>query len=515
MGNKKILNYNFKYKELILLLLGTLSSLGFAPFHFFPVTIFSYVFLIFLFSYEKKVKKKIFIYGYLYSMGMHLGLLYWIAISFQTANSGGYLAGGIAIFLLCSFLSIFFALSFYFLFKLNNNYKNIKFGIFFIFIFTLFDWLKGNIFWGFPWTPISTLWSFSSQSLYPFSVFGVWGYSLITYSLIISIYYFFFNFKKGLFFLFPFIFSLLILPNFFKAKEKNVDSIFIRIIQPNIKQEDKWKEEKLFSNYEELISLINLPSEKKIDLLVLPETAINLNIKGFEKNNYLNIFAAEHFKSIIFGAVRLEKNNKHINVFNSLYLIKKNDKEISYHDKLKLVPFGEFIPFSKFINLDKLTAGNKDFSKGEEPKILKLSSKINILPLICYEVIFPELTKVLKNNYSLIVNITNDGWYKNSSGPYQHFSHAKIRAVMEGVTLIRSANTGVSGIISPEGNILRKLSLENKGIVDYRLNVRTLETVYSIYREKVFYLIMLTLLFLIGISFFYDVIFKVKKSNRS
>ena len=80
---------------------------------------------------------------------MHLGLLYWIAISFQTANSGGYLAGGIAIFLLCSFLSIFFALSFYFLFKLNNNYKNIKFGIFFIFIFTLFDWLKGNIFWGF------------------------------------------------------------------------------------------------------------------------------------------------------------------------------------------------------------------------------------------------------------------------------------------------------------------------------------------------------------------------------
>ena len=143
------------------------------------------------------------------------------------------------------------------------------------------------------------MWSFSSVSLYPFSVFGVWGYSLITYSLIISIYYFFFNFKKGLFFLFPFIFSILILPNFFKAKEKNVDSILIRIIQPNIKQEDKWKEEKLISNYEKLITLINLPSEKKIDLLVLPETAINFNIKGFEKNNYQNIFALEHIKNII------------------------------------------------------------------------------------------------------------------------------------------------------------------------------------------------------------------------
>ena len=87
---------------------------------------------------------------------------------------------------------------------------------------------------------------------------------------------------------------------------------------------------------------------------------------------------------------------------------------------------------------------------------------------------FQNLTKVLKNNYNLIVNITNDAWYKNSSGPYQHFSHAKIRAVMEGVILIRSANTGVSGIISPEGNILSKLSLENKGIIDYRLNIRTI-----------------------------------------
>ena len=514
MQNKKILYYDFKYKALILLLLGAVSSLGFPPFHFFPVTIFSYVFLIYLFRSEKKVTKKIFIYGFVYSLGMHLGLLYWISISFQTANSGGYLAGGFAVFVLCSFLSIFFALSFYLLFKFNNNYTKINFGIIFIFIFTSFDWLKGNIFWGFPWTPISTLWSFSSLSLYPFSVSGVWGYSLITYSLIISIYYFFFNFKKGLFFLFPFIFSILILPNLFIAKEKNLESILIRVVQPNIKQEDKWKEEKLISNYEKLITLSNLHSNKKIDLLVLPETAINFPLKDLKKNSHENIFSFEHIKNYIFGATRIEKNNKEINIFNSFYLIKKNEKEISYHDKLKLVPFGEFVPLSKFINLDKLTSGNRDFTKGEKPKILKLSSEINILPLICYEVIFPELTKVLKSNYNLIVNITNDAWYKSSSGPYQHFAHAKIRAVMEGVTLIRSANTGISAIISPKGNILKILDLENTGIIDYRLDIRTIDTAYSIYREKVFYLIMLTLFLIIGIQFFYNDGFKDKKSKR-
>ena len=137
-----------------------------------------------------------------------------------------------------------------------------NFGIIFIFIFTLFDWLKGNIFWGFPWTPISALWSFSSVSLYPFSVFGVWGYSLITYSLIISIYYFFFNFKKGLFFLFPFIFFKLILPNFFKTKEKNIDSILIELYSQISNRKISGKKKNLLAIMRKLITLINLPSEK-------------------------------------------------------------------------------------------------------------------------------------------------------------------------------------------------------------------------------------------------------------
>ena len=155
---------------------------------------------------------------------------------------------------------------FYFLFKFNKSYTNIHFGIYFIFIFTIFDWLKGNILWGFPWTPISTLWTFSNFTLYPFSVFGVWGYCIITYSLIISFYYIFFSFKKSVFFLLPFIFSNLVFPNFLNIIEKNIDTISIRIVQPNIKQEDKWNEEKLRQNYEKLTTLITLPGYDKVDL---------------------------------------------------------------------------------------------------------------------------------------------------------------------------------------------------------------------------------------------------------
>ena len=153
-----------------------------------------------------------------------------------------------------------------------------------------------------------------------------------------------------------------------------------------------------------------------MDLIVLPETAINFNFDELNQNNNRKNLGIDQIKNIIIGAVRTKKNGNDINIFNSMYLIKKKDKKVLYHDKLKLVPFGEFIPLRRFIKINKLSSGQLDFKKGIEPKFFKLSPKINILPLICYEVIFPELTSVLENNYNLIVNITNDAWYKNSSG---------------------------------------------------------------------------------------------------
>ena len=191
-----------------------------------------------------------------------------------------------------------------------------------------------------------------------------------------------------------------------------------------------------------------------------------------------------------------------MSIFNSMFLIKKKFEMINYHDKLKLVPFGEFVPFRNLLNLDNLTQGSLDFQKGKELNLLKFSSNINILPLICYEVIFPALTKSLVGKYNLIVNITNDAWYKNSSGPYQHFSHTKIRAVMEGVPLVRVSNTGISGIIDSDGNVLKKLNLNEYGILDYKLNLNSIKTVYSTYNETIFILIMLTLLLVICIQIF-------------
>ena len=117
MKNKIRFFIESKYLGFLLFFLGLLASFGFAPFHLFPITVFSYLIVIYFFTLNKKTVKEILFYSFLFSLGNHLGLLYWISISFKTANAGGYLAGGVAVLLLSSFLSIFVALAFYFLFK--------------------------------------------------------------------------------------------------------------------------------------------------------------------------------------------------------------------------------------------------------------------------------------------------------------------------------------------------------------------------------------------------------------
>ena len=503
MKNKIILLSERGYFGILLFFFGLLSSLGYAPFHLFPLTILSYLLAIYIFILSNRSNIHIFYFGFIFSLGSHLGLLYWIAISFKTANMGGYFAGSIAVLLLCCFLSCFTALSFYFLFKYFKHKKDLIFGTAFTFIFSFFDWAKGNILWGFPWTPISSIWSFSSVTLYPFSVFGVWGYSLITYLFIISLYYLFFSFKKFSLFIFPIFFSILFLPKIINSPEENIGEINVRIVQPNIKQEDKWSKDKIKENYEKLTALINSKYDESFDLIILPETVIGFDIEELTKNNYLNNFSFDHTENLILGAIRREEKKGILNIYNSLFLIKNNFEKVYYHDKLKLVPFGEFMPLKKFFELEKLSSGSLDFTPGQNVNYLMLSSNIKILPLICYEVLFPKLVKSISGEYNLIVNITNDAWYKKSSGPYQHFSLSKIRAVMEGITMIRSANTGISGIVGPDGIILAKLDLELEGVVDYKLNLRSIKTVYNKLGDSLFVLIMLFLLLVISISFFY------------
>ncbi|MDA9654878.1 apolipoprotein N-acyltransferase [Pelagibacteraceae bacterium] len=489
----KIKNIYYKYKIIFIFLAGCIASLGFAPYNLFLFTIISFCYSLIILENTKE-KKKAFFLGLIFGLGHQVASLYWIAISFDIANYGGYTFGALAVIFLSIFLSLITATSFFLIKIFSNRLNNISSAVLIIIIFSLSDWVRGNILWEFPWTPISAIWAFSKLTISPFAILGSWGYSLITFSLIVGIYFLKHNLKHGFLMISPFI--LLLLLGLFPVKKHIGESsrINVRLVQPNIEQSDKWNTKKLDEHLKKLINLSNIKSLKKIDLVIWPETSVPFDI---EKSNKQFRERLTDVNNLIVGAIRKTETVNNLKFFNSLFLIKDSFKHILYHDKLKLVPFGEFIPFRKHLKFKKFTLGGIDFSYGKQVKVLELNSNVKILPLICYEVIFPKITREKSNQYNLIVNITNDGWYGKSSGPYQHLALAKIRAVQEGKFLLRAANTGVSAIINQDGEIIEKIGLGRKGIIDKELVLIKKNTMYSKFGDNIFFLLIILLFFLL------------------
>ena len=221
----------------------------------------------------------------------------------------------------------------------------------------------------------------------------------------------------------------------------------------------------------------------------------------FLKNFFLDSFDDDHF--ILFGINR--HNDKMNGLFNSLIVINNRMEIIGEYKKQKLVPFGEFLPYEKILNkigLKKITEGHGSFLKGKKQQENILIDNLNILPLICYEVIFTELTQNTHPDTNLIVNISEDGWFGNSIGPHQHFAKAIFRAVEQNLFLVRSVNKGTTAIISNKGQILKTLNSNESGSIE--LDVPLIQSKKRNKNDLIFYILLITYIF----------IFKFYKKNN-
>jgi len=203
----------------------------------------------------------------------------------------------------------------------------------------------------------------------------------------------------------------------------------------------------------------------------------------------INNFSKEHI--IVFGANKLDKKTGKF--FNSMLVINNNFELIESYNKLKLVPFGEFLPFEKVLNnlgLKKITEGHGSFLKGDKNNILVID-ETNILPLICYEIIFTDLVQKSDYNTNLIINISEDGWFGKSIGPDQHFSKSIFRAVENNTFLLRSANKGISAIIDNKGNIIKQLKRNETGSIEFEVPLIKSNKVKN---DLIFFLLLITYL---------------------
>jgi apolipoprotein N-acyltransferase len=256
----------------------------------------------------------------------------------------------------------------------------------------------------------------------------------------------------------------------------------VTLIQGNIDQSVKWNEKfqsKTLNIYEQL-SLKNAPARD--GLLIWPETALPFN---FDDENAFQVQVKKlpiRTKTwLIFGAVSYLPQRGYTDFFNSAYLLSPDGEVQGKYNKVHLVPYGEYVPLRNiFPFIKKLTAGIGDFTAGDGfyPLLMK-DKKIGIL--ICYEGILPDAARMYKNQSAqLLVNITNDAWFGATSAPFQHFTMALFRAVETRLYLVRAANTGISGIIDPRGEIVAQTNIFEaqalKGNIKY-LNI------YSFYAK--------------------------------
>lgn len=371
----------------------------------------------------------------------------------------------------------------------------------------LAEWLRGHLFTGLPWNVPGLALTYPLAMMQSASVFGIYGMTLWAVFLCAL----------------PAVLLALPGPNRWRTPallsagplavayvlgswhlaadtSPVLPGVKVRLVQPSVPQRDKWSGAKQAGIFADHLALSRHdPSGVKDDLvgithLVWPEAAM-----PFGPLDHPEALAAigqllPPNVYLLTGALRqvTDEDTNTRKAYNSLLVLGAGGGLVTLYDKVHLVPFGEYLPFQstlEAIGLQSLTRQRGGFAAGPSPKpLLAVPGLPPVASLICYEAIFPGEVTSGADRAGLIVIVTNDGWFGNSTGPPQHFHQARVRAVEQGLTVIRSANNGISAVIDPEGRILGLLPLEARGSIDSLIPGPRQRPVYARLGDLLFWL---------------------------
>ncbi|MCB1682530.1 MAG: apolipoprotein N-acyltransferase [Alphaproteobacteria bacterium] len=454
-------------------LLGSISVLAMAPYDYSAVLFLSLSLLYGLLAKSPSGIRMVF-YGWSFGFGYFLFGLYWIGNALLVEGNEYAWAYPLALTGLPALLSFFPACGFYIwrlLFKPRALCGFLGWGA----TLGLTEWLRGNIFTGFPWNlfgytwegllPIAQIVSFSD--VYLLTALTVLWASAIGFlyvyqaprlhkTLVASV--------LILAFIGAYIFGELRLARQIELR----DDISFVLVQPDIDQAEKWTADLMPRHFNTHLDLtetegLTAPKSVKTTYVIWPETAIPLPFTEHPDAKKMIAQTLQYYPEQAFllsGAVTKNKNGP--GYFNSLVAYNRDGEIVETFNKFHLVPFGEYMPMESILHLSPIV-GFSGFNKGPGPRTLSVAQGFSFSPLVCYEIIFPGyVTDRQGSPPDAIINVTNDSWYGISPGPYQHFAQARFRAIEEGIPVIRVANTGFSGVIDPYGKVLFKSELYKK-----------------------------------------------------
>jgi len=356
---------------------------------------------------------------------------------------------------------------------------------------TVAEWLRGHVFTGYPWNPLAHVWAFATPLLQGAALFGVYGLGMLTFLVLAAPLA---GWRAGAAAL-----GAVAIAGFagwaVMADAPRDDGPMMRIVQPNVAQAEKFRPEYRTRQIDQLVALSRRPGFDRLAAVIWPETAPPLIIEPGSPELQVMAAAVPPGGFLLTGAARGTPRLAD-GVWNSLLAVDGKGQIAASYDKVHLVPLGEYIPFHRQLAPVAGFIGRGSFEEGEAHVTISLPGLPGFSPVICYEVIFPGAVTGSGERPRWLLNVTNDAWFGVSSGPFQHLVSARLRAVEEGLPMMRAANTGISAVIDAYGQVLASLGMQQEGIIDHRLPPARPATAYSRWGDGT----LLALVVLLGVA---------------
>ena len=496
-----VLSWGWK-RGTIALAAGALSSLAMAPFNAWPVLFLTFSVAIWLLDGAAAGRLRgvpaAAMTGFWFGLGYFVPGLYWIGDAFLVDASTFAWLMPFAVLGLPAYLALFTALGFAIARLLwtrdASRVLALAIGL------TVAEWLRGHLLTGFPWNAFGYALTEPLALAQTASLIGIWGLTFLTIAIFASPAVLIDGRSRGRA---PWIapvasLALLLAMGIFGTVRlwlhptRTVANVKLRIMQPNLQQDAKFNyaaKAEVMQKYLTLSDRASGPGSSGVrdaSILIWPESAFPFFLtREADAMAEIADLLSKGSTVLITGSVRapdVPPGTRITRAYNSVYVIDHDGSVLSLYDKLHLVPFGEYLPFQnwmEFLGFEQLTKIQGGFIPGTVRHSLAIPNAPRALPLICYEAIFPSAVATQEDRPGWIVNLTNDGWFGISTGPYQHLQQARLRAIEQGLPLVRAANTGISAVIDPLGRIVAELGLGIEGVLDSTLPSAIPPTIYA------------------------------------
>jgi apolipoprotein N-acyltransferase len=496
-----VLSWGWK-RGTIALAAGALSSLAMAPINAWPVLFLTFPVAVWLIDGAAAGRLRgvpaAAMTGFWFGLGYFVPGLYWIGYAFLVDASTFAWLMPFAVLGLPAYLALFTTLGFAFARLLwtrdASRVLALAIGL------TVAEWFRGQVLSGFPWNAFGYALTEPLALAQTASLIGIWGLTFLAIAIFASPAVLIDGRSHGRS---PWIapvaaLALLLAMGVFGVirlslnPTRIVADVKLRVMQPNLQQDAKFNyaaKAQVMQKYLTLSDRASGPGSSGVrdaSILIWPESAFPFFLtREADAMAEIADLLSKGGTVLITGSVRapdVPPGTRITRAYNSIYVIDHDGSVLSLYDKLHLVPFGEYLPFQnwmEYLGFEQLTKIQGGFIPGTVRHSLQIPNAPRALPLICYEAIFPSAVATQEDRPGWIVNLTNDGWFGISTGPHQHLQQARVRAIEQGLPLVRAANTGISAVIDPLGRIVAELGLGIEGVLDSKLPSAIPPTVYA------------------------------------